>query len=262
MKIKVVATALTVLAIGLSGCLESFVKPEAKVDKGLEKMLPEYSGQKAKLAVTDFEWKIGGSKTTIGIAGTEFSYSNEQYSGYASGLKDMLTTALVQSKRYRVLERQNIESAKTEMKLSEDGYTDGSGITKGKVKGADIMVIAAITGWDPGSSGGSGSLGGLLGGKAGALLGAVSGGYKKSSMSMDIRIVDASTTEVLAATHVEGVAKDISIGGALGALTGGSAMGGSLGGFAKTPMEKAIRTCIYESVKYITENTPQEYMKY
>ena len=79
---------------------------------------------------------------------------------------------------------------------------------------------------------------------------------------MDIRIVDSATTEVLAATRVEGVAKDVNVGAALSALTGGGNLGGALGGYAKTPMEKAIRTCIYEATKYIVENTPAEYMRH
>jgi hypothetical protein len=37
---------------------------------------------------------------------------------------------------------------------------------------------------------------------------------------------------------------------------------GGLGTYAKTPMEKAIRSCIYEAAKYIIDNTPQEYFKY
>ena len=43
---------------------------------------------------------------------------------------------------------------------------------------------------------------------------------------------------------------------------GSGGMGGALGGYAKTPMEKAIRTCMYNATKFIAENTPQEYMKY
>lgn len=255
-------TLLAILLVPLSGCLDSMVKPEATVDRGLEEQLPPYDGLRAKVAVTDFDWNIGSSKTTVGIAGTDFSFSQNEYDGYAEGLKDMLTTALVQSKRYRVLERQNIDSLKSEIALQEDGFTDTSGVKRGNVKGAEIAVIAAITGFDPGTKGASGSLGGLLGGKAGALLGAVSGGYKKSTMAMDIRIVDTATSEVLAATRVEGVATDVNIGGALGALTGGGALGGSLGSFASTPMEKAIRTCIYEATKYIVAETPTEYMKH
>ncbi len=248
------------MAFSLSGCLESMVKPEASVDTGLETQLPPYSGPRARVAVTDFDWNVGTNQTTIGIGGTNLSFSSSEYAGISEGLKDMLTTALVQSKRYRVLERQNIDSVKSEIGLQEDGYTDSTGVKRGAVKGADIAVIASVTGFDPGSSGSSGKIGGLLGKKASALMGAVSGGYSKSTMAMDIRIVDAATTEVLAATRVEGVAKDINIGAALGALTGGGNLSGSLGGYAKTPMEKAIRSCIYEATKYIIENTPTEYM--
>lgn len=244
----------------LSGCLESMVKPEASIDPGLETQLPAYSGLRAKVAVTDFDWSVGSNQATIGIGGTKLSFSSSEYAGISEGLKDMLTTALVQSKRYRVLERQNIDSVKSEIGLQEDGYTDSTGVKRGAVQGADIAVIASVTGFDPGSSGGSGKIGGLLGKKASALMGAVSGGYKKSSMAMDIRIVDSATTEVLAATRVEGVARDINIGAALGALTGGGDLSGSLGGYAKTPMEKAIRSCIYEATKYIVDNTPAKYM--
>jgi curli biogenesis system outer membrane secretion channel CsgG len=99
-------------------------------------------------------------------------------------------------------------------------------------------------------------------GKASALFGAARGAFKKSSMAMDIRIVDTTTSEVLAATRVEGEGKSVNMGAGLVALTGSGGMGGGLGGYAKTPMEKAIRTCIYNAVKYIAENTPQQYMKY
>ena len=254
--------ALLAVTLPLGGCLDALVKPEAEVDRGVELQLPPYDGPRARAAVTDFDWNIGSSKTTIGVAGTDFSFSNNEYSGYAEGLKDMLTTSLVQSRRYRVLERQNIDSIKSEIGLQEGGYTDETGVARGQVKGIDIAVVASITGWDPGTKGASGSVGGLLGKRAGALLGAVSGGYSKSSMAMDIRLVDAATTEILAATTVRGTATDVNIGGALAALTGGGAMGGSLGAFASTPMEKAIRTCIFEATKFVAENTPGEYLKY
>ncbi|MCK5923242.1 MAG: hypothetical protein KAG66_20050, partial [Methylococcales bacterium] len=137
---------LVVMLAPLGGCLDSLVKPEASVDRGLEDQLPSYDGPKAKVAVTDFDWNIGSSKTTVGIGGTDISFSQNEYAGYSEGLKDMLTTALVQSKRYRVLERQNIDSLKSEIGLQEDGYTDASGVQRGNIKGVDIAVIASITG--------------------------------------------------------------------------------------------------------------------
>ncbi|MGD8700907.1 MAG: CsgG/HfaB family protein [Desulfosarcina sp.] len=261
--IRVLLSLLVLMTF--SGCMESMVKPEAKIDTGAEMELGPYSGPRARVAVADFDWKVGGrgSTTTIDYGGQTMTISSSQTRGYTTGLRDMLTTAMVQSKRYRVLERQNIGSLKSEMALTGSGYTDSTGVKKGAIKGADLLVMGAVTGWEPGTSGGGGGLGGggMLG-TASALFGAVKGGYKKSSMAMDIRIVDANTSEVLTATRVEGVAKDVSLGGALAGFGGSGAMGGALGGFAKTPMEKAIRTCIYNATKFIAENTPQEYMKY
>ena len=246
------------------GCMESMVKPEAKTDTGEEMGLPPYVGPRARVAVADFEWKVGGegSSTKMSIGGQTIEVSHSEQSGYTTGLRDMLTTAMVQSKRYRVLERQNLGSLQQEMALGNSGYTDKSGIQKGGIKGADLLVMGAVTGWEPGTSGGGGSFGGGMLGKATALFGAAKGAFKKSSMAMDLRIVDTHTSEVLAATRVEGIAKDVALGGFLGAFGGSGGMAGGLGGYAKTPMEKAIRTCLYNATKYIVENTPQQYMKY
>lgn len=265
LRMAAVCSAVAV-SILLSGCLQQALKPESKVvskvDSGVEDALPPYAGPRARVAVTDFEWNAGGSKTTIGIGGADFSFSHQEEVAHTQALKDMLTTALVQSKRYRVLERSRINSVKSEVGLQEDGYTDSSGSKRGSVKGTDIIVVASITGWAPGSSGKGGSLGGLLGKRTNALIGAVSGGVSKSAMAMDIRIVDARTTEVLAATSVETEATDRNFGAALTALTGSNALGGALGTYAKTPMEKVIRSSIVEATKYIVENTPQSYMKH
>jgi curli biogenesis system outer membrane secretion channel CsgG len=260
-----VASISAMFFLATTGCMESQVQPKASVDTGLEQQLPPYNGPKAKVAVADFEWKVGGSGSTTTISGygaNPITVSSSTNSGYTTGLRDMLTTTMVQSKRYRVLERQNLASLQKEMALGSSGYTDKSGIKKGHIKGADLLIMGAITGWDPGSSGGGGGLGGGVLGKATALFGAIGGAFKKSSMAMDIRIVDTHTSEVLAATRVEGEAKDVNLGGSLAVLTGSGSMGGGLGAFAKTPMEKAIRKCLYEAVKYIVANTPPEYMKY
>jgi curli biogenesis system outer membrane secretion channel CsgG len=244
-----------------AGCLESMVKPTATTDTGSEMQLPPYNGPKAKVAVADFEWKVGGSGSTTtitGAGGQPITISHSRQQGYTTGLRDMLTTALVQSKRYRVLERQNISSLQQEMALSDSGYTDKSGVKKGGIKGADLLIMGAVTGWDPGTSGGGG---GLLGGTVGKIAGAM-GSVKKSKMAMDIRLVDTRTSEVLSATRVEGTARDVNLGALAGVWGGSGAMAGGLGAYAKTPMEKAIRTCLYKATKYIAENTPQEYMKY
>ena len=81
-------------------------------------------------------------------------------------------------------------------------------------------------------------------------------------MAMDIRIIDTATSEVLAATRVEGEATDVSLGFLAGGIVGDVGLAGGLGTYAKTPMEKAIRTCLYEAAKYVIDNTPREYFKH
>jgi curli biogenesis system outer membrane secretion channel CsgG len=229
---------MVVACISAAGAVE----PTAKVDTG-EGQLPPYSGPKASAAVAKFQWKAG------------YDYRH----GEPSGLRDMLSTVLVQSKRFRVLERQEFDSIKDEIGLSEEGYTEEKTAKKrGKVKGADLLIVAAVTGWDPGTSGTGGGLG--LGNWRG--LGGLFGGIKKSSMAMDIRIIDTETSEVLAATRVEGEATDFNLGGFGGGIIGTVGLAGGLSTYSKTPMEKAIRVCIYEAVKYIAENTPGGYYKY
>jgi len=265
---KVSKYAFTVaVATLLTGCLASVVKPESsvtsKVGGGLEDILPPYDGPRAIVSVADFQWQTNTSKTTIGIGGTDFSFQHEDQVAHSDALTAMLSTALVQSKRFRVLERAKIGEIKKEIALQEDGYTDSTGQKRGNVAGADLQIIAVITGWEPGSSGKSGGLtAGLLGKRASAIVGAVSGSVKKSSMAMDIRIVDAATSELLAATSVETVATDTNFGGALGALTGGGNMGAGLSSYSNTPMEKAIRSGILEATRYLAENTPKNRMIY
>ena len=260
-RVFVVFLLLSTVAM-LSGCMEQYAQPTARVDTGIAQQLPPYSGPKARVTVARFEWKAGGGsegRTTIRGFGERDITITEERSRVMTGLRDMLTTVLVQSGRYRVLERQELGAIKEEIALGEEGYAEKqSAVKKGGIKGADLMVVAAITGWEPGTSGTRGGVG-ILGGGA---LGGVLGAFSKSSLAMDIRIIDTATSEVLAATRVEGTATDINLGVLAAGFTGHIGLAGALSMYAKTPMEKAIRIAIEESVKYIVTATPAEYMKY
>jgi curli biogenesis system outer membrane secretion channel CsgG len=80
-------------------------------------------------------------------------------------------------------------------------------------------------------------------------------------MALDLRIIDASTSEVLASTRVQGQASDVS-GTFMMGFMGSWALGGGLGAYANTPMEKAIRICIIEAVRYIAQTIPANYYRY
>lgn len=133
----------------------------------------------------------------------------------------------------------------------------GTAAAIGQIEGAELLITAAITGFDPGVAAKEGSLGGMLG-SAGGVLGSMlpqAFAYKKAHVAMDLRVVDTGSARVVAATSVEGSASGFS--------TAGSGMlGGSLGSFSKTPMETAIREMIRKAVAFIVAQTPQTYYHY
>ncbi|MDD5347891.1 MAG: CsgG/HfaB family protein [Candidatus Omnitrophica bacterium] len=240
-----------ILAVGI--CLMSCsqgcagLQPTAQVDNNAGTQgLPQYNGPKARIAVADFDVKAAKAYGEIG-----------------TGLKDMLVTALVNSNRFRVVERQVLDAVMQEQQLAASGAAapGQTGAQKGMIRTADVMITAAVTEFEPKASGGIGGIGG--GGRAGgAIVGAIMGGaMNKAHMALDIRIIDTSTSEVLAATRVQGQATDV-MGGIFAGVLGGVPLGVGLGGYSNTPMEKAIRVCIIEAVKYIAQTTPPEYFKY
>ena len=234
------------LVLGLGGCA-SMMQPTASVDNtaGVAP-LPPYSGPKARIAVADFDVKAAKATGEIG-----------------SGLREMLVTALINSNRFSVVERQVLGAVMQEQELSASGAAaaGSGGPQRGKIKTADLIITAAVTEFEPQASGGSAGIGGGGGVGSGILGGLLGAALNKAHMALDIRIVDTSTSEVLAATRVQGQASDVA-GGFMMGFMGNWALGGGLSAYANTPMEKAIRICIIEAVRYISQTIPANYYKY
>ena len=150
------------LSLSLSGCaaLQQMVQPTASVDNnaGVAPM-PPYSGPKARIAVADFQVKAAKANGEIG-----------------SGLREMLITALMNSHRFIVVERQELGAIMKEQELSASGaVAQGAGVARGKLKAADLIITAAVTEFEPRASGGRAGIGG--GGNAGShILGALLSG--------------------------------------------------------------------------------------
>jgi len=220
-----------VAALSLAGCLATGGVTSKEGPAMDSVRLEKYDGPKARVAIAEFEDKMSSS-----------SYYRGEY---GRGMKDMLTTALFQSNRYIVLERERLAA------LEAERARRGS---KGKIEDADLLVTAAITGFDPGESGMSAGMGGLLGK---SMLGGVTGAFKQARVTMDIRVIDVDTGRIIAATSAEG--KSTSVGAGLAGY--GGPMGGSLKGFQKGPMETAIREMIKASVDFVISNTPSKYYR-
>lgn len=207
------------LIILLTGCasLKSITQP-ASINKpaGIA-VLPPYSGPKAKIAVPDFEVKVAKAGGEIG-----------------SGLREMLIGALINSARFKVVERQ-------------------AGI-------ADLIISATVIEFAPQASGGRAGVGGGGGAGSGRLGGLLGTSLNKAHIALDIRITDAWTSKVINARRVQGQASDIS-GDNTGGFFGALAKGNALSIYVHTPMEKAIQVCMVETVRYISGAVPTDYYK-
>ena len=242
---KFILALMLCLILPSLGC--AGLQPTAQVDNNAgTQAMPPYNGPRARIAVSNFDIKAAKAYGEIG-----------------TGLREMLVTALVNSNRFRVVERQVLDAVMQEQQLGASGAAapGQTSAQRGQIKIADIIITAAVTEFEPQASGGGGGLGGG-GTLGGSLIGAVLGGsMNMAHMALDIRIIDTSTSEVLSATRVQGQATDIA-GGIFAGILGNTALGVGLGGYANTPMEKAIRVCIIEAVRYIAQTTPANYFKY
>jgi len=106
-----------------------------KETKGDEESTPRtlpaynYSGKKIPVVVMDFETSVPGHGWRVG-----------------QGASDMLITALVKTKKYRVYERERLKSIMKEQKLQMSGAVDQStAIQIGKLVGAKYIITGAVT---------------------------------------------------------------------------------------------------------------------
>lgn len=152
-----------------------------------------------------------------------------------AGLQEMLSAALMNTNRFLVAQRQETK--------------------------ADLIITTTVIEFEPQFSGGSDGIGGGGGvgsGNFGGLLGA---SLNKAHMTLNIRIVDALTSEVLADTQIRGQARDINTANMTEGLNN-LGLAGRLLGYANTPMENAIRRGIAEAVRYIVQTVAVTYYKY
>ncbi len=202
-----------------------------------------YDGPKARIAVARFKDKTGGGWYNSRIG---------------DGMADQLTTALFNSNRFIVLERQTLDAVLDEQDLGASGrIKEETAAPIGEIEGAELLVVAAVTEFQDKASGGGGAVGGFGGG----VLGALAGGVSNAHMAIDLRLIDTKTSRIVAATSVEGKATDVKLGGAVGGYFGGGALGGALSGYKNTPTGKAIRQCIKKAVEFISSRTPDRYYR-
>lgn len=203
---------------------EGAVRKKKKKKVVQQMVLPPIVGPRKTIAVADFENKAG--------AEAQWNLGN--------GMAEMLTTTLVNTNRFIVVERQNIQGILTQQDFSVSGRTINVGAPKiGRLLNTQILVSGAITEFSQRFYD-SGSLFQYKG---------VSLGVKSATahVALNIRMYDTTTGEVIASKRVEGKANvsGLSVGYSEGDW------GVDFDSFKASPLGKVTQQAIDEAVYYI-----------
>ncbi|MCU0651845.1 MAG: hypothetical protein MUC39_02760 [Candidatus Omnitrophica bacterium] len=193
--------------------------------KAVFQALPPYNGPKAGLALVDFE--VSAIRANSGVG---------------KGLRDLLAATLTNSNRFYVTSQQAASASPGQ-------------------PASDIIVSTALLEFEPQTSGGRAGVGGGGGVNSGMMGGLLGASLNKAYLVLEIRIIDAQTSQPIATTRLKGQASDASATSAAN-LLGAIELGQGISDYKHTPMEKAIRLCMAEAVRYIAQNIPPAYYKY
>lgn len=193
-----------------------------------------YSGSHLKpiVAVTRFDDRSSYD------SGSEYALSN--------ALSDQLTDALIQTEAFVVLERQVLQDALAEQEFaSGDRVSTSQSARIGKLTGAQVLVMGTVTDFDlqEGDSRGGIKFGGVR----------IGGNKQTAHVGLIVRLVDATTGEVLESQRISGEAE--SRGASIGLDIGGIEFDAA--DFKSTPMGEASQEALDEAVEFIAREARQ-----
>jgi curli biogenesis system outer membrane secretion channel CsgG len=167
---------------------------------------------------------------------------------YAVGLTEMLTTALTEQSQFVVLERSKMDALLNEQNFGASGRVDVSSAAQvGKALGAQALIFGDVTEYSERQS----SVGSTINvGRNGS--GQVGGSISKvtAQVTIDLRLVDATTGQVI--TSVRGEGKASATGVAAQYQRADQSLGG--GTSAQTPLGEASRNAVANAVMAIVQS--------
>jgi curli biogenesis system outer membrane secretion channel CsgG len=194
-----------------------------------------YHGPKCVVAVGEFGVRLKGAPEDLG-----------------EGLREMLITALFESNRFIVVDREDVGGLTAEQLLSDSFMADADTILdRGRQTPAELIVYGAIVTAEAGGAG--------IRVKIPWIPLKAGGKHHSARIVLDIRVVDTAGGEVVAAHAVEGTAQ--SGAAMLGTAVSGYDIPVSLEIVRNTPIELAIRDCIHRSVINLSETIPASFFR-
>jgi len=232
--------AIPMLALAITGCQQQTVKPQKTADVAPAEAPVKVActGPKMRVAVLPF-----GATGKLG-----------SFEGFDIGesLAAQLTTALTSTGCFVVADRLALSHVLREQEMGLVGVTNPETAPRaGGVIGAQVLIKADITEFEPTKESGGLNLGFASSSLPFGLR--LGGSGNTSHVALDLRLLDATTGEVLFSRRVE--ASSSSKGLALGLDFKNMTIGGDK--FYKTPLGQATRVALADAVNLVIRDTRQ-----
>lgn len=193
------------------------------------------SGRKKRVAILDFDYATvhGGVAAIFG-----------QDIDIGKGITDLLVTRLVKDGTYSVIERKALDKILAEQNFSNSDRANPMSAAKlGKLLGVDAIIVGSITQF--GNDTQNTKVGGVGGGLGGFGIGGFGRKKSKAIVSVDARIINIDTAEILGVADGKGESQRESTS----LLGGGSSWHGFGGGNVDFGNSDFQNTIIGEAVK-------------
>jgi len=215
----------------------------------------DYAGRKARLGVLEVDNNSSTNSYTVSTIMGDINYADSSAGVPVNGIEAIVIDSLSQTGRFRLVERTELGNVLDEQDLATSGrVAQPSGAKTGNILGAEYLVQVVVTDYETNTSGTDKGIGGLLTSKV-PLLGGVKAGSSQGRVGLNIRLIDAETSEITFSKQIESVIKEsnLSFGGA--GLVGSVGLGGFMSEYSKTPIGQAviagINQAVFELIKQV-----------
>lgn len=205
--------------------------------------------RKKRVAILDFEYGTVRSYVA-GLFGSDVDVGK--------GISDLLVKHLVRDGTYAVIERKMLDKILAEQNFStSDRANPASAAQIGKILGLDAIIVGSITQF--GGETKEQKIGGVGGGWGGFGIGGVGRKKSKAIVTVDARVIDIDTAEILAVADGKGESKRegtslVGGGGSWGGF-GGGGVDFSSSGFEETILGEAVKAAVEQmSAGLIAQN--------
>jgi curli biogenesis system outer membrane secretion channel CsgG len=221
----------------------------------------EYAGRKARLGVLEVDNNSSTSSYTVSTMMGSVDYSASTTGVPVNGIEAIVIDSLSQTGRFRLVERTELGNVLAEQDLASSGrIAKPSGAKTGNVLGAQYLVQLVVTDYESKTSGTDKGVGGILTRKV-PLLGGIKAGSSTGRVGLNIRLIDAETSEIIFTKQIEAVIKETNLAFGGAGLIGDVGLGGFMSEYSKTPVGQAViagvNQAVFELIKQVGAKPPE-----